>query len=367
MIPSPLYAQSGARLLERWDRAAFTVDGVVFHTIDAVLAAMARGDWSQFERRLSEGLACAAWAAGRRQPLTTDVDAAATAFRYARDLISAEEMNAWLAEQNVSPDEWTEFLRRDLLRQRPPEPIDDILESHQPSAARLIQNAVVEGVCSGGFEQYEGAFMRRVALATQASGGALSVADANVSEEEAARLLHTYAHWLSIRPAADSLGRARRILALEAAYDAAERTLLTQAALAEILDHHRLEWRVVETETVLFDSEPAAREAMLCVTDDRMSLQEVAALSHRPVDRQTRLVEEFEADPANPLLSADVGALVGPAAAAGGFAVSQVVRCSAPSLDEPRVATRARAAVIDRATVLAVRVHVRFAAPRSPL
>ncbi len=342
----------------------FAAGGVEFHAIDVALSAMARGDWSPFERRLSEGLACAAWEAERGQPSTVDLDAAATQFRYARDLISADEINAWLARHAISTDEWTEFLHRDLLRQDPPAPLDDILELHQPSAARLIEIAVVEGVCSGTFEQHEESFRRRVALAHQTAGATALHRDHGVPEDAAARLIHGHAHWLSILPGADTLQRAGRILAIDAAYEAAVHGLLTQAALLEAIDHHRLEWRLVETQTVLFASEHAAREGLLCITGDEMSLEDVAALSRRRVDRQTRLVEDLEADHADVLSTAEIGTLIGPTAVADGFQISRVVGCTPPSLADPRVAARARAAVLDRAAVLAVRAQAALASPR---
>ncbi len=41
-----------------WDRHAFSVGGVDFSWFDVGLSAMRRGQWSAFERRLAEGLAC---------------------------------------------------------------------------------------------------------------------------------------------------------------------------------------------------------------------------------------------------------------------------------------------------------------------
>jgi len=43
-----------------WGQRVFSIDGREFAWVDVVFAAMAHGEWSAFERRLAEGLACAA-------------------------------------------------------------------------------------------------------------------------------------------------------------------------------------------------------------------------------------------------------------------------------------------------------------------
>jgi hypothetical protein len=55
---------------------------------------MARGQWPAFEQRLAQGLACIARAdAEDALPSEEALDAAATAFRYDRDLIAAADVN----------------------------------------------------------------------------------------------------------------------------------------------------------------------------------------------------------------------------------------------------------------------------------
>jgi hypothetical protein len=70
-----------------WDRRAFSIANGSFTWIDVVFAAMARGEWSAFERRLAEGLACAARAdADDVSPSDEALDEAATAYRRPRAL-----------------------------------------------------------------------------------------------------------------------------------------------------------------------------------------------------------------------------------------------------------------------------------------
>src|SRR5262245_54125741 len=116
-----------------WDRTVFSIDGVQFSWLDVALAAMTRGEWSAFERRLAEGLACAARAdAENASPADEAIDEAATAFRYDRDLIAAADVTAWLDGVDLSADEWTDYLRRELLRRQWAGELDDVLDHFAP-------------------------------------------------------------------------------------------------------------------------------------------------------------------------------------------------------------------------------------------
>ncbi len=318
---------------------------------------MARGDWSAFERRLAEGLACAAHARARRSgPTAEALEAAGTAFRYDRELISAADMNAWLEQSRLSIDDWSHYLARDLVRHAMRDPIDDVLDCDPPSAGELIDSAFAEGVCSGSFDAMEDGFAGRAALAGDLVERAASPETPSPFDAAATQLVHTNAHWLSIRPAADTVALARRVLAIEAAYDAEVTRLINEAPLSEIVDRHRMEWRLIDTDTVVFPTEHAAREAILCMTDEQLSLQHVASLSRRTADRRSRFADTIA--PADRLLAADLGGLVGPEAVGGGFEVTRLVGRTLPSLDDPRIAQRARVAAVDAAVRQAVRERV---------
>src|SRR5262245_20336862 len=126
----------------QWSRPAFSVGGVDFAWTDIAFAAMVRGEWSAFERRVAEGLACAARADAEDASLSDDaIDEAATAYRYNRDLIAAADVNAWFERVGVSAEEWTEYLRRDLLRQQWDGELDDLLDRYAPSARDIVDAA----------------------------------------------------------------------------------------------------------------------------------------------------------------------------------------------------------------------------------
>src|SRR5262245_4452398 len=130
-------------LQELWDRYAFSVGDADFLWIDVGLAAMASGDWSAFERRLAEGIACAACAdAEDSWPSEKIVDDAATAFRYERDLISGADMDAWLTDVGISIDDWTDYVRRDVVRKVWRAELEETLDRFAPPTRDLLASVV---------------------------------------------------------------------------------------------------------------------------------------------------------------------------------------------------------------------------------
>ena len=347
-----------------WNRHAFSVRDVDFLWLDVALAAMARGEWPAFERRLAEGLACSARADREGCSPTQDaLDSAATAFRYDRDLISVADMNLWLERTGLAADDWIRYLNRDLLREQWSDGLDDILDRFAPSARELAAASVAEGICSGIFDRWERTFAGRAAFVLEKDAARFQDAcrpgevppSVDVS---VARVAQTHAHWLSMRSSADTAWRLSTVLQLEAAFNALVDRITSNGRLSQAVDANRLEWMRLELETVSFRSETAAREAILCIREDGLSLYDVAALSHRRVDRTTISLEEVDAPHRDQLLAAEPGRVLGPLAVDGRFDVTTLVRRTSPALTDPAVAARARQAVIDLALQHAARDHV---------
>ena len=263
-------------------------------------------------------------------------------------------MNAWLEQSQLTVDDWSDYLTRRLFGATSPTHSTRCSINTQPSAADLIEPRSPKACAPVPSYAFENQFAGRAALAGP-SRPALSPSDP-ASASEAAQLVHTNAHWLSMWPADDAVARARRVLAIDALYQSEAARLLADASLAAIVDHHRMEWRLIDTDTVVFTTEHAAREAILCITDEKLSVQHVASLARRTAVRQSRFADEIDA--ADRLLSADPGSLLGPDIVDGGFAVTHLVGLTWPSLDDPRVADRAQRAVVDAAVQLAVRERV---------
>jgi hypothetical protein len=316
---------------------------------------MLRGDWAPFERRLSEGLACLARAKAEGSELSAAaLEEAATAFRYEHDLIAATDVNAWLERSGLAVDDWMAFLARDLLRQRWHDSLDDTLDRFPPSTLGVMAAALAEGVCSAAFDGFEDAFAARVALVAAAE----SLTTTSVDTGEVARTARTYAHWFAGLAADEACARLTRAMTIERQYAAAADAVAAHASLQEVVEQHHLQWQQVELDTMQFPTENGAREAVLCVTVDHLSLHDVAALSRRVSERRLWFADELDPEHRDLILSVAPGGVLGPFAVNGHYEVSAVVRRAAPALSDKRVAARARQEAIAEATRRAMRQHI---------
>ena len=346
-----------SRLSSFWDESVFAVGDIGYQWIDVALAAMARGDWAAFERRLEEGLASAAHAErDGTAPSADDLESAANDFRYERELIAAAEINAWLGRFELSVDDWMACLARDLLRARYLPTLDEVIDRHPPSQAQLESAAYAEGICSGMFDEFEAALAARAALAATVEDTATT--SANHFDAEAARLARANERWLSARTPEDTLRRLNRVLRIESRYAEATAAMVSPSSLADVVQTRRLDWQQIELDTVSFATDHAAREAMLCVTVDRLSLHDVAALSRQAAERRIWFQDEIDADLRDRLIAVEPGGVLGPIAVNGHFDVTSLVRRTVPSLTDPRVVERAREVVVDTAVRRAVQDRV---------
>jgi hypothetical protein len=178
-------------------------------------------------------------------------------------------------------------------------------------------------------------------------------------EAEAARLMRQHAHWFRDRSTTDISTRLALALEIEARFHAACEAVTTPEALAGCLEAHQLQWVRLTVDSLCVDTEAAAREALLCVREDGLSLHDVGALARRPVLRRELFVEEVGAEHRDRCLSAEIGQVQGPLAVGGRFEVSAIVSRTTPTLDDARVVERARGAAIDDALRRAARDRVR--------
>ena len=346
-----------SRLSSFWDESVFTVGDTDYQWIDVALAAMARGDWPAFERRLEEGLACAEQAEREgTAPSADDLESAANDFRYERELIAAAEINAWLERFELSVDDWMSYLARELLRGRYLTSLDELIDRHPPSRSQLESAAYVEGICSGLFDEFDAALAARAALAATVEH------DVTMPEDRfdavAERIARANERWLSARTPEDTLARLARVLSIESRYHEVTAAMASPASLADVVQTHRLDWQQIELDTVSFATDHAAREALLCITIDRLSLHDVAALSRLAAERRTWFQDEIDADLRDRLIAVEPGGVLGPIVVNGHFDVTAVVRRTVPSLTDPRVAERAREVVVDAAVRRAVQDRV---------
>lgn len=230
-----------------------------------------------------------------------ELPSAEARFRYERNLVSREEMEAWLTRWELTAAEWRGYLRGNLDGERA---------------------GWVSAVCSGALER--------------------------AAQELAARAA-----------AAEALGEPD----LDRAYDRFLAEAVSPDALPSILDARRADWLRVDCRTLVFETEPAAREAALCVRDDGMALSEVAEQAGAEVREHSVHLEDAQGGLGDALLSARTGELLGPLALADRFALVLVDEKVEPSLDDPEILRRvqeaAQARAIQREIVNRVTWHER--------
>lgn len=343
-----------------WEECAFSLDGHDILWIDVAIGAMIRGEWAGFERRLAEGLACAAKA--RREGVAADeeaIESAAVEFRYKRDLISGADVTAWLDAAGFSAADWTDYFTRELLRTRLSPVSDATLDAHGPSTRQLHDAALAEGVCSGSFEDFEQALAGRMSLVAAATDAASNPGSPSPHlEGEAARLAHVHSHWINGRPADDVRARFVRALHVEQVFRGLAEHLTAPAALAAVLDAYRVDWTRLTLDTLSLPTEHAAREAILCLKIDGLSVYEVGALARQPVHRISLFLEDSPPEQRPALLAADGGQILGPLAKDGRFDVWRVEARVEPALEDEQVAERARRTAIRDAAGMAMRERV---------
>src|SRR4030095_15778127 len=95
-----------------------------------------------------------------------------------------------------------------------------------------------------------------------------------------------------------------------------------------------------ETEVVGFKSRDAAQEALFCVREDGMSMEQVAAEGSNPYRRATFMLEDIPADEQQKFASVSAGDILGPLARREGFELCRVIKKIEPQADDPSVQSR---------------------------
>lgn len=346
--PSPHLARLG-------DRAVFSVGEECFTWADVVLAAIRHGDWAEQSTRTRHGLAALrrVTAAGEEVPAAR-ITAAAKRFRYERELLAADELDAWLDRFGLSHADWHDCLSRELLRSR----------SHGAAAASAICDAEVlacvgvDAICGGLLESTAHRLGAHAALAVDVPDERIlpdqHADDATHAATAAQALGGTIAEWEE---------RLRRIGHIEARASDARARLVDQPAVEHAVAEHRLDWLGLELDVLDFSREPAAREAALCVRADDLDLAVVAERSGARLTRRSLRLAEAEPWLAPHLFGATEGGLIGPLAHDSGFTVARVVSRRPPDPADPHIRRRAEAELVRRAATGHLADHVRWHEP----
>jgi hypothetical protein len=322
--------------LVRADAPAFRVDGVEYRWARVFAHARGRGDWQILETEVRQALACRRLAAEQGPPLAHGAERSlAVAFRRARRLHAAEDVEAWLAARDLSVAQWRGYLRGEALRRRHAAELDTVVERYPVDDALIRQARDVWGRCSEAFPRWAGQ------LATRAAG----------------------AHAIRERtgmppPDPDDLA------ALEDLFDRFADDVATRRRLEALVDARYLDWLRLDAATAVFEDQDTAAEALLCVRDDGWSLSEAAHAGHARLRRHRLLVEEVDPATRPHLVRARDGDLLGPLPLGGQPALVRVLRKDAPSLEDDELRLKATRELVGTAAAREVADRVEWLHPR---
>ena len=300
-------------------RSLFTVAGRIYAWEDVLLAAELRGELVELERQARRGLASVRRLEAEQDALPPEaLHAAATAFRYAHNLLAAEELEAWLDTRGLSVSDWNGYLRRLVLRERWEDELERIESEFAVGDDEVEEVLTAEALCSG--------FLRRAAERL-AEDAALAASDLEAD---------------------DSGDRASLLAALTRAAQAVRSRPPAPADVAREIAAQTLDWIRIEAETLELPDADAAREAALLVRVDGRTLSDVAEECGVPANALTLYLADAQPQLQARLVSASPGELIGPLDQGGGHLLLQLVAKVEPSAEDPELGRRAAAVLATR-------------------
>jgi len=308
---------------------------------DAVDAAVFRGEiaekWQTFLGHVA--------AEERADELQLELDesaisAAAEQFRYRYDLITAEETEAWLSNRGLTFEDFSDYFARQYCVGAVSEDLSPDRSEYTSAAAELRDLFITELILSGALEEMTHRLMWRLAAHC---AGKEPTSDAIAAEKR------KFLHRIGIEPAQlapwlEEMGRdsqwLNEMLAIEAAYAVHCDLLLVPVARQRQLIALRLRLTRFEIELIELESHDAAMEALFCVREDGMSMEEVATDGRYPYRRADFLLEDLPADTQQKYLSASDGDLLEAMPRGDGFELCRIIKKIPPRLEDPTVKLR---------------------------
>ncbi len=321
----------------------FEIGDETYRWEDVVAFGILTGRLQAIEYRTRQGLACAAYAETQDEDAEVEeqVDEAAAEFRYARDLVTAEEAEDWLAARGLETDEWLGVIRREVLRSACATRLDQLTRDFPPTQAEIFEAIRIEWLCAdGGSPLVEGLAQWAAAAAADEAlhppGETESDDDEELdlddldfgdTRESAHSGAETATGAIGEPPAIDLGPYQARLAGLgeEALAACVERLLriregharyclsaASPQALRKELDMHRLDWVRMDARALFFESEAASREGAFCLREDGLSFDQLAADASTPVFDVRFLLTEVAEEVRPTLLAARSRDVVGP-------------------------------------------------------
>ncbi|HUQ22906.1 MAG TPA: hypothetical protein VM049_07805 [Gaiellaceae bacterium] len=299
-------------------RALFTVADRTYAWDDVLLGAELRGELGSLERQTRQGLASVKRLEAEEAEAPSEaIRAAATVFRYDRNLLAAEELESWLDDRGLTVSDWNAYLRRQVLRERWEDELERIEADFAVGNDEVEAALPAEAICTGFLRQAAERLAEDAALAEADGAGGDAVDHPTIA-------------------------------ALSLTADAVRARVPGAAEIKREVTAHALDWLRIEADTLELADAEAAREAALCVRVDGRPLIDVADDCGVAAEAATLYLGDADPELQAALASAAPGELVGPVARGTGHLLLQVRAKAEPSADDPEVARRAAAVLAAR-------------------
>ncbi len=343
-----------------YHRPIITVGSDTYTAQDIIDAAHFRGELPPVWREFLRTIACEKRADEEgREPDEAAVGTAMQTFRYDHDLITAEETERWLAGRDLTLSDFGAYFTRrywgEALRDgRNGEEIDFF--AAPPELRDLF---LAELMLSGELVRMAARFGWRVAtVAADATH-----ADENKIEVELEALVErikplTVTEWCQKVDRDEAW--IKKMSRFEANYRLACESALSPQARKREVGTLRLELTMFELEILEVDSLDAAREALFCVREDGMSMEEVATEGRYPLRREQRVLEDIAPEWQQQFLSVTPGRVLEPMESEGAHRLCRVLAKHEPDPDDPAVQRRVEKRLLDRHFGDAMNQHVRW-------
>jgi hypothetical protein len=315
---------------------------------DAIDAAMFRGEleekWQTFLRHVA--------AEERADELELELDesaisTAAEEFRYRHDLITAEETEIWLANRGLTLDNFSDYFARQYCVGALNEGFSPEHIEYTSADPELREMFIAELILSKALDDMTVKLMRRLAArcaGKEPTSEAIAVEERKFLDRIGIAATQL-AHWL------EKLGRdsewLNEMLAMEAVYRTHCDALLVPEARQRELLAQRLHLTRFEVERIELESHDAAKEALFCVREDGMSMEEVATDGRYPYRRTEFLLEDLPEDVQQKYLSVSQGELLEPMPHGDGFELCRIIQKVEPRLEDPTVESRVDQRLLD--------------------
>lgn len=310
---------------------------------DAIESSLVRGEldakWQSFLHRV----AAEKHAAETDMDLDEDaIDLAAEQFRYRNDLITAEETEQWLAMRSLSLDDFSDYFAREYCGNALAEKVTPEAVDYFSAPKELRQLFAAELILSGDLDLMITEFSWRLAAAA-------AVAKEEIDPEKIEMERQSFFERTGLSPETlpkwlERIGRDPQwfelMLRAEVEYRRRSDSLLTPQTRQRELVRLRLPLTRFETEVIELESRDAAQEALFCVREDGMSMEEVAVEGRYPYKTLSFLQEDIPAELQQKFLSVLPGEVLDPVPRGDAFELYRITEKAEPKGDDPAVQER---------------------------